>query len=379
MYPNFTNHVLTTKYTINCVHCGQEHSIQESQSFCTTCGHGFPLEVNYAECSPFVQLPNFIIDLEQLIPSSLIKLEHYSNKYNSRIFAKCENDLPTGSFKHRGSVIEVMTAKQYGYHTIVCASTGNMGVSLAALCAKHHIKLILFVPKTTPSPKLAASRKYGAQIHYIDGAYSECEVQAALYAKEKSAFLAGDYYLRAEGAKLVSAEILDQLGGNVPDMVIVPGGVGTNASAIAKGFIELACGGLVETIPQLVVVQSEKCCPIIDSLEAGILVKADHTNTLCSATAVANPYDFKKVQKCVTVTDGFGLRVSDELTLKVSKDLAEIEGIDAELSGAMPLAALEQAKNKIEGKTVVLLISGAGFKDLAIQEEAYSKLLNQNI
>jgi len=379
MDTNFTNYLHTTRYTINCVCCGKEHSIQESQSFCTACGHGFPLEVNYWEYSPIVQLPYYLIDLVQAIPSSLVKLEHFSDKFNARIFAKCENELPTGSFKHRGSVIEVMTAKQYGFDTIVCASTGNMGVSLAALCARHRLKLILFVPKTTPTPKLAAARKYGATIQYVEGAYSQCEVEASDYAKHSNCFLAGDYYLRAEGAKLVAAEILTQLNNEVPDMILVPSGVGTNASAIAKGFIELASGGFIDRVPKLVVVQSEECCPIIDSLEVGNKVIANRTATLCSATSVADPYDYLKVKKYVDLTDGFGLRVSDKDILISSKKLAEIESIDAELSGAMPLAALDQIKDKIIGKSVVILITGAGYKDIHIQEEEYLKLLKINI
>ncbi|MBP6237470.1 MAG: pyridoxal-phosphate dependent enzyme [Saprospiraceae bacterium] len=365
---------LTPNFNIQCVSCGTEHTIEESQSFCLSCGHGFPLEIIYGASIPFDQLPYFLIDMPENRPSSLQKLDFFSKKYNAHIYAKCESELPTGSFKHRGSVVEVITAKQFGYDTIVCASTGNMGASLAALCAKFGMTLILFVPKNTPAAKLAAARKFGAQMHYVDGAYSVCEREASEFAKKSKAFLAGDYYLRVEGAKLVAGELLMQLENKVPDMVLVPGGVGTNASAIAKGFVDLASGGLIDRVPQLVVVQSEKCSPIIDSLTAGRKIAAHTTDTLCSATAVADPYDFIKVKKYVEITDGFGVKVTDEASLIASKQLAEIESIDAELSGAMPLAALDNIKDKIVDKTIVLFITGAGYKDIHVQEEAYAKL-----
>ena len=375
MVSNSTTPIFTEDCTINCVNCRLEHTIEESQSFCTSCGHGSPLEINYNELSPLVQLPNYLFGMELSKPSSLVKLDHFSSLYDAEIYAKCENELPTGSFKYRGSVAEVATAKRLGYNTIACASTGNMGVSLAAECTRHHIKSVLFVPKTTPAPKLAAARKYGAEIKYVDGAYSDCELEASIYAQDSNAFLAGDYYLRAEGAKLVAPEILMQLDDQVPDIVIVPGGVGTNASAITKGFVEMAYGGRISKVPQLVVVQSEKCCPIIDSLEKGAKVVASSTSTLCSATAVADPYDYAKVKKYIDLTEGFGVRVSDEDSLIASKMLAEKESIDAELSGALPLTAIDQIKDHIIGKTVILFVTGAGYKDIHIQEEAYSKLL----
>jgi len=136
--------------------------------------------------------------------------------------------------------VEVLAAMNFGFRELVCASTGNMGVSLAAVCAKYRFPIILFVPGATPPSKLAAARKYGAIIKYVDGSFSQCEQEASRYASGTGAFLAGDYYLRAEGAKLVAGEIIQQLNGLAPDLVVVPCGVGTNAGAIMKGFEELA-------------------------------------------------------------------------------------------------------------------------------------------
>jgi threonine synthase len=369
--------LFTGNFSIVCIKCGKEHTIRQSQSFCTSCGYGFPLEIRYHDASRAFQLPDFLTDFGLCAASSLLPLFGISERYNANIYAKCEQELPTGSFKHRGSKAEVLTATAFGYSQIVCASTGNMGVSLAALCARHRLPLTLFVPKNTFPAKLAAARKYGATIRYVDGAFTLCEREAAEYAHSTGSFLAGDYYLRAEGAKMAAGEILEQLNGIAPDIVIVPCGVGTNAGAIMKGFDELASGGVMDKIPQLCVVQSEKCCPIIDSLELGVKMNASRTDTLCSATAVADPYDYVKVKKYIDLTDGFWVRVPDEQTVLASKELAEYESIDCELSGAMPIAALEDVKDKISGKTIVLVVTGAGYKDISVQEEALYKILNK--
>jgi threonine synthase len=316
-------------------------------------------------------------NLSPLTESALIPLPRCSEKYNAQIYAKCEQELPTGSFKHRGSKTEVLTAIELGYSEIACASTGNMGVSLASICAKKRFPLTLFVPQATPQSKLAAAKKFGARIKYVDGTFSQCEREVSEYVRRTGAFLAGDYYLRAEGAKLVAGEIVSQLGHKVPDMIVVPCGVGTNAGAIMKGFDELVDARIVDKIPQLCVVQSDRCCPIIDSLELGVKMTASQTNTLCSATAVADPFDYVKVKKYIDRTEGIWTKVSDESVVLASKDLAEYESIDCELSGAMPVAALDKIQDKIANKTIVLVITGAGYKDIYIQEEALMKILSK--
>ena len=366
----------TQDFSITCTNCKRPHSITESQSFCLTCGHSYPLQVNYKDSVPYHILPNHLKGLRLYSPTSLVRIDRLSEKYGADIFAKCEFEFPTGSFKHRGSIVEVWIAKALGYKVISCASTGNMGVSLASQCAKHGLHLVLTVPKTTPHPKLMEAEKFGAELIYVDGSYSICEKEAAKYATENNAFLAGDYYLRAEGAKLIANELLDQLNFELPDIIIVPGGVGTNASAICKGFEELRAGGLIPTLPTLGIVQSTNCCPIIDSLESGTKIIAKATNTLCSATAVANPYDFVKVQRYINLTSGFGIRVSDTETVIAAKNIAQLDGIDCELSGAMPIAALDKIKERIKGKKVVLVITGAGYKDLQVQADALVDIEN---
>jgi threonine synthase len=369
--------LFTGNYKVSCIKCGREHSIEESQSFCIGCGHGFPLEVKYQDYYPVFQLPNFLQNFESSPASSLVPLASISERCGAHVYAKCEHELPTGSFKHRGSKTEVLAALAFGYTEVVCASTGNMGVSLAALCAKYHLPLVLFVPAATPPQKLAAARKFGAIVKFCDGCFSGCEQQAAAYARATGAFLAGDYYLRAEGAKLVAGEIVNDLGGEAPDVLIVPCGVGTNAGAIMKGFEELVLGKLIDTLPQLCVVQSDCCSPIIDSLELGVKMKATRTDTLCSATAVADPYDYVKVKKYIDQTNGLWVKVPDDQTVLASKALAEQESIDCELSGAMPIVALERIKDKVAGKRVVTIITGAGYKDLSIQEEALTKIMSK--
>ncbi|MEK6970181.1 MAG: pyridoxal-phosphate dependent enzyme, partial [archaeon] len=140
------------------------------------------------------------------------------------VYYKLEFENPTGSFKDRGSTVEISFAKQDGYQKVICASTGNMGASVSAYAARAGIAATICVPHHVPENKLKQIQAYGAKLIQVKGDY-----QAALKrtweiaAKDKKFMLTGDYPLRMEGQKTIAFEVVEQLRhqtGKIPDQII---------------------------------------------------------------------------------------------------------------------------------------------------------------
>src|SRR3990167_3408265 len=181
----------------------------------------------------------------------LIRLTRLESKINwqGQIWAKCEFQNLTGSFKDRGSLVEVNQALKLKKKGIVCASTGNMAASLSAIAAKNNLRCVVFAPKETPPAKLFQATICGATIKKINGNYDRCVNQAKNFAKQNDYLLCGDYLLRRLGQSTIGIELA-----NSPinfDSFIVPVGNGTVGCAIAEGF------AIYGKFPQLLGVQGK--------------------------------------------------------------------------------------------------------------------------
>lgn len=255
---------------------------------------------------------------------------------------KHEGTNPTGSFKDRGTAVEVTTAKQLNAPAIVLASTGNMAASASCYAAAAGIPCFVFVPEGTPTSKLAQVLAYGGKIVQVKGTYDQASKLATQAANDLGFYLSGDYAFRAEGQKTIGYEIADQLSYHIPDVIICPIGVGTNISAIYKGFKEYHELGLTDKIPQIIGVEAAGADAIVRTWEQGreVMQPLDSISTLASAIAVANPYDAPKVFDAFHTTSGGAIRVTDQEILQSQYQLAKQEGIFAEASSATTLAAL---------------------------------------
>jgi len=228
----------------------------------------------------------------------------------------------------------------------------------------------VLVPEGTPSSKLAQTLSYGAKVIQVHGDYMTAADLAVDVAKKHGFYLAGDYCFRQEGQKSQAYEIIEQLHFKVIDYVLVPCGVGTNMSAIWKGFVEFKKLGLIKTLPRMIAVQAEGASPIIKTfnLDLSDFAIEKKPKTISSAIAVGNPLDAIKVMKLLKESKGLAVSVSDEETLECQQDLGMKESIFVEPSSATTLAALKELKK--EGKlkkssTYVCILTGAGLKDPA--------------
>lgn len=265
-----------------------------------------------------------------LIPSRLIP----------NLLFKCEYVNPTGSFKDRGSALEITLAQ--GKDEIVVASTGNMGSSIAAYAAYAGMKCRVFIPEDIyndrDSTKITHMKMCGATIIPIGGSYTDAMFAAEQYSlSHPDSQLAGDYGIRIEGTKSIGFEIADQLDWSVPEYIIIQIGNGTLLYAIYKAFSDLHDAGIIHTLPKIIGVRSDNPATTIASAIACPDMSVDY---LVKKTA----------HLIITVTDREIMLARTELAM---------QGLYVEPGGAAAMAGYN--KLTLPGSVVVLL-TGSGYK-----------------
>jgi threonine synthase len=285
----------------------------------------------------------------------LFNLEKYLG-WISEIWAKAEYMNPTGSFKDRGSVVEIKEAIRLKKKGIICASTGNMAASLSAYAAKVRLKCLIIVPDNTPSNKLKQALICGARLVKIKGNYDQCVLKAKELSIKDNLLLCGDYELRRIGQRPIGRELAES--GIDLDAFVVPVGNGTLGCAIIEGFVEK------NKWPRFIGVQGKGSDPLTEAWEKKqeTFKAIKKPKTIASAMKVGNPLDGNLTLSWVRETNGMIVSVDDEEILDSQKLLAQKEGIYVETSAAATVSAL--LTNKIDKKlSVVLILTGNGLKE----------------
>ncbi len=284
-------------------------------------------------------------------------------KYDCELFFKNEGTNPTGSFKDRGSSIEITRALQTGAREVVCATTGNMGASVAAYSSKAGIKSFVFAPRGTSPKKISKIKAYGGEMRIFGDTYGDALRAAESKSRFNGYYVVGDYQFRREGQKSVGFEIIDQLEWKAPDYVIVPMGNGNLICAVWKAMKELKICGLVKKLPRLVGVQAKGCDPIVRAFLFGGEIKPVRPKTIADAVACGDPIEGPEALSALKESKGAAIAVPDKEMLSSVRMLKK-EGLSAEPAAASSLAAfLNLYKEGIfGGRKVVALITGNGLK-----------------
>jgi threonine synthase len=289
----------------------------------------------------------------------LLKLERLSQMFGIELWAKCEFLNPTGSFKDRGSVVEIAKALELGKKGVVCASTGNMAASLSAYAAKAGLRCRVVVPASTPESKLQQALVCGSTLEKVAGNYDVCVSVAEKIAVREDYFLCGDYVIRREGQKSIGWE-LAKCGVDF-DAVVVPVGNGTVGVAVMKGMAEKSRG---RKNSKFIGIQANGANPIEVAWKNNTVIEPQqNTQTVASAFNVGNPLDGYLVLNWLGRTDGLMLAVSDTEILEAQEFLAEDEGLFVETTAATTLAGVVKSKEEFEGQSVVLILTGSGLKE----------------
>lgn len=278
-------------------------------------------------------------------------------------------NYPTLSFKDRVVSVALSKAKEFGFETVACASTGNLANSVAANAAAADLKSFIFIPYDLEHTKVMGTMIYGTNLVGIHGTYDEVNrLCSEIGGKYKWAFVninMRPYY--AEGSKSMGYEIVEQLGWKTPKHVVVPMASGSLLTKIDKSFKELEKVGLLQTNnAKIYGAQATGCSPISTAVKNGWeIFKPVKPNTIAKSLAIGNPADGFYAAKSIHETGGWCEDVTDEEVIAGIRLLAETEGIFAETAGGVTVGV---AKKLIEqgripkDESIVLCITGNGLK-----------------
>lgn len=185
---------------------------------------------------------------------------------------KDEGRNPTGSFKDRGMSVAMTMAKYLGVAHLIIPTAGNAGGSAAAYAARAGIGIDVLIPKDAPAANRDECRRAGATVTLVDGFLDECGRRATAIAADKGWFELSTFKepYRVEGKKTMAYELVEQLAGALPDVIVYPTGGGTGLVAMWKAFAELeALGWIGSSRPRMISVQAEGCAPLVKAFEAG--------------------------------------------------------------------------------------------------------------
>ncbi len=288
---------------------------------------------------------------------------------SNKVLIKDDSQNPTFSFKDRASQLVSAWALEHDINTIVTASTGNAGSSLAGICASQQQRAVVFVPAAAPLAKLLQMVMYGATTIPVKGNYD---------AAFELSLKASDYYgwfnrntaynpFTIEGKKTVAFELYQQMCGKLPDCIFVPVGDGVIISGLYKGFEDLLKLGIIDRIPEVVAVQSEKSDNLVRNIDARDF-QVKPATTVADSISVDIPRNFRMASGFIKRYSGKYVTVSDESILLAAERLARTTGIFTEPAGAAAIAGLLKwiREGRLEpGETAVVLATGCGLKDIS--------------
>ena len=307
----------------------------------------------------------------------LVKADNLGHELGlDRLYIKNDCLNPTYSFKDRPVSVAATKAREFGFDTLACASTGNLAASVAAHAAKANMKAYVFVPADVEPGKLVGTAIYNPVLMAVDGSYDDVNrLCAELVQRYNWGFIninLRPYY--AEGSKTLGYEIAEQLGWHAPDCVVAPAASGLLFTRIWKGLDEMSMLGLIEPAnTHMYVTQAAGSSPIVNAFEAGSLhVHPVEPDTIASSIAIGNPADGYYALRVARQSGGGACAVTDEETIAGMKLLAQTEGIFAEAVGGVVIGAVKKlaASGVIKrNELTVAFITGAGPKTQEIMSD----------
>jgi threonine synthase len=281
---------------------------------------------------------------------------------------KHEGENPTGSFKDRGMTVGVSQAVTLGARAVACASTGNTSSSLASYAAQAGLPCFVFVPEgKIASGKLAQTLAYGAVTLQIRG-----DFDAAMSLVQEACAKLGIYLVnsvnpfRIEGQKTIAFELLQQLGWEPPDWIVLPAGNLGNTAALGKALLEARDLGLIPRLPRIASVQATGANPFYRGYAVQFAerytVQAD---TIATAIKIGNPVSYERARRAILATRGVVTEVTDDTILE-AKAVIDRAGIGCEPASAASLAGARKlrAEGVIgEDEEVACILTGHILKD----------------
>jgi threonine dehydratase len=288
-----------------------------------------------------------------IVETPLIYSPALSQLSRARVWLKLEFCQPTGSFKVRGALHKLMTLQSESDRSgVVTASAGNHGLGLAYAAQTLGLRdVTIFVPETTPIPKIAKLQRFPVDLHQVGHTYEEAHQAAETHGRE-----AGKPYISAyddpqviAGAGTCGLEIVTEL----PDAeaIIVPvGGGGLIAgTAVAVKGISKGC--------RIIGVQPSASPAAKLSFEQNLpLDPFDHEPTIADGLAGgfgAHPFYIAR-----TLIDEI-LLYSEASLRRAIYTLVDQHQLVVEASGAISICPLLEQPDQFADQTVVCILTGS--------------------
>ncbi len=293
------------------------------------------------------------------------------------VYIKDEGVNPTGSFKARGLGAAVSKAKELGQTRLTMPSAGNAAGAMSAYAAAGGMEAHVFMPKDAPIANKIECEAYGAKLTLVDGFITDAGQMSQQAAAELGLFdvstLREPY--RAEGKKTMGYEIVEQMGFQVPDVIVYPTGGGTGIVGIWKAMAEMEeLGWIGSERPRMVCVQAQGCAPLVAAYEKGeeFADPFPDPHTLAAGMRVPAAIGDFLVIRAVKESGGTAITVTDDEMIDGMVEMARTEGVFAAPEGGATLAALRKLIERglvLRDESVVLLVTGNGHKYLDMLPE----------
>ncbi|MCH2126175.1 MAG: threonine synthase [Pirellulaceae bacterium] len=343
----------------------------------------------FHELLPFVELDQVVtIGEGQTLLQQADSLARYVGMDHGHLYLQYEGMNPSGSFKDNGMAAAFTHARATGAKRAACASTGNTSASLAMYAAVTRLmKAVIFIGTGKISyGKLSQALDYGALTVQIAGDFDDAMARVKEVCPQLDIYLVNSINpFRLEGQKTIMLRVLESLGWETPDWVIVPGGNLGNSSAFGKAFIELKELGLIEKVPRLAVINASGANTLSELYEQrGIrwdgglgapnvtdqyYEELDHTgrkaSTIASAIEINRPVNLRKCLRALDFCDGVVREVSDQEILDAKAQVGA-GGIGCEPASAASVAGAKLLRSQgVIGtdERVVCILTGHQLKD----------------
>ena len=383
--------------SLNCKECGTSYPL-EARFVCENCFG--PLEATYdysaleaSEVRRKIQAgSNGIWRYSDFLPfagrpgdplepglTPLIRADRLAERLGlGEVWIKNDAANPTHSFKDRVVAVAVAKAKELGFETVACASTGNLANAVAAHAAAAGLDSYVFVPADLEEQKLLATGIYGTKLVGVKGTYDDVNRLCTELAQTRPwAFVNVNlrpYY--AEGSKTLAYETIEQLGWKLPDRIVCPIASGSLFTKLGRGITEWLELGLVDgELPAFSGAQADGCSPVATAFADGTDVcKPQKPDTIAKSLAIGDPADGPYALELARKTGGQIESVNDDEIRAAIRLLAETTGVFTETAGGVTIGVLAKlAESGAIGadERVVAYITGEGLKTLDAAREAF--------
>ncbi|MHA1371661.1 MAG: pyridoxal-phosphate dependent enzyme [Promethearchaeota archaeon] len=395
------------KFVMQCMRCGEAYTDDEAFNdvvlVCSKCTgplainiiHGKEIEsigldffrekaTNMWKFFPFLPIRKRqrIITLgEGATP--LLKSRNLASRLNVKnLYLKNETMNPTGSFIDRQISNGISAAKELGFSKAIALSTGNVGASVAAYCARAGFRNLVIVPKKYRKMKSYQIRSYGGNFLRIDSNTFKVLMDIVIESTQQfnAINLATTSLYNAftnHGAKTIIYEIFEQMNLTLPDVILVPVGGAGLLSAIIQACLELKELDFIDEIPYFIAIQPDGCHPFIDALRKNLMPQEVYNkpwykkNTIITALANDIPFDyywFYFLRNKIPRNRVFGITVTDEEAMESQETLSRDEGIFVELASATTIAAFNKINEQIdkanEWNSYCAILTGSGLMEI---------------